>query len=238
MKGIYMTAYNDKTSEIVDKYPFMKYWVEKTSPFFENAYILDLVVNGEHKGNEWFGVLSPQFFTKCCGGRLTIYKMQHDIERGIQVQTGRNQFERHEADAIGYHPSLRNRNMIQQGNLAHGDGFSQLTQDILTKAGVDWDVTKPLKKIVLSNAIITRQHVYEDYVLSVLEPCMTVMDNDEEIRERVWKNSGYHKNKSMSAKLKADLGVNYYPLHTFICERLWSVYLAMNPSVKFRHFGQ
>lgn len=238
MKGIYLVTYNERTSDIAAKYPFSVYHTDKTSPFFENAYIRDLIRNGAHHKAEWFGVLSPEFFTKALSGKVTPYKIHHDIDRGIQIQTGRNRFERQEVDAIGFTPRLKNLNVIIQGNRAHGGGFSDLTQDIFNKAGIDWDVSKPLKRVVMSNYIIARPEVYQDYASKVLLPCMDVMESDPIISERVWKDSGYYKKMRMPAQLKSDLGVPYYPLHTFICERFWSVYLAMNPSVKFRHFGQ
>lgn len=238
MRGVHLVTYNKATSDIAAKYPYSIYHVGKTSPFFENAYIRDLIQKGVHHNDDWFGLLSPHFFTKALSGRLTPYKIQHDIERGIQIQTGRNRFERHEAEAIGFTPRLKNLNVITQGNRAHGEGFSELVQDIFNKAGVDWDVSKPLKKVVMSNYIIARPEVYQDYANTVLLPCMEVMETDPDISKRCWEDSRYYKKRSMSAQLKSDLGVPYYPLHTFICERFWSVYLAMNPGVKFRHFGQ
>jgi hypothetical protein len=66
---------------------------------------------------------------------------------------------------------------------------------------------------------------------------MQVMNHNAELNKMIWQDSGYHKKKRMSAKLKQDLGVPYYPLHTFICERFWSVYLAMNRQIKFRHYA-
>lgn len=238
MKGIYIVAYDQKTSDISAKYPYSVYYADKTSAFFENEYIRDLVNKGAHNDDDFFAVLSPHFFTKAIGGRLTPHKIQHDIERGIQIQTGRNTFEKHDVDAIGFTPQLRNTNVITQGDRTHVEGFSDLVQEIFNLAGVNWNVLTPLKKIVMSNYIIARSSIWQHYADTVLLPCMEVMETDKAISNEVWKDSRYYKKAKMSAKLKQDLGVSYYPLHTFICERFWSVYLAMNPDVNFRHFGK
>lgn len=237
-KGIYMVTFDGKTRDIAAKYPFSVYAVSHTSPFFENWYIRDLIQKGAHNDAEWFGVLSPYFFTKAMSGRLTPAKIQHDLERAYKRQVGRNAFDLQELHALGFHPRLRQKNIITQGNRWHGETFSEITQLILNKAGIAWNVDRMLPKVVMHNYILARPHIYQEYVSEILSPCMDVMMYDPEVYALVWKDSMYHKKKKMTDKLKQDLGVPYYPMHTFICERLWSVYLALNGSVNFRHYGQ
>ena len=233
-----MVAFDGKTHDIVNKYPFSVYSVGHTSPFFENWYIRDLVQKGAHNVGEWFGVLSPYFFTKAMSGRLTVQKIEQDIKQGYKQQVARSIYEIQELDALGFHPRLRQKNVITQGNRWHGEDFSQITQLIFDKAEIARDVQKPLPRIVMHNYVIARPHIYEQYVKEILSPCMDVMMYDPEIYALVWQDSTYHKKKKMTEKLKQDLGVPFYPMHTFICERLWAVFLAMNPQINFRHYGQ
>jgi hypothetical protein len=90
----------------------------------------------------------------------------------------------------------------------------------------------------MHNYVIAKPHIYDDYAKNILIPCMDVMEKDSDIKTLCWRDSRYFKKRNMSDKLKQDLGVPYYPLHTFICERLWAVYLALNPQINFRHYGQ
>ena len=239
LENIYMVAYDPATCDIASRSPFKVYCVDHTSPFFENAYIRDLVEKGAHNQGEWFGVLSPAFFYKALGGSLTPDKIAIYLNKKKKVRTGRRTFQMLDVDALGFNPRSQNSNIIQQGNRWHGDDFQAIVQAIFDKAGVPWDCSQRLHNVVMSNYIITRPWVYEDYVRSILAPCMDVMENDSSIRETIWRDSGYQKKRNMTDKLKADLGVPYYPLHTFICERFWAVYLAINAEkVTFRHYGQ
>lgn len=229
VKNFYMIAYNEITSNYVDTTEFKKYEVAKNSEFFENAYILDLIKSETHAESKYFAVLSPAFFNKACAGRVTTSGIVEKLEKGLTVPTSRFSSKQVEIDILGFNPHHRNSNIIMQGNRWHGSNFSEVTQLIFDKAGIDWDVSRKLKHILLHNYVIAKSEIYEKYVTEILEPCMSVMSNDSEVRELVWKDSGYHKKRRMSEKLKADLGVNYYPLHTFICERFWSVFVALNP---------
>lgn len=236
--SIYMISFDHLTNDIVQKSGFSGYFVSKTSEFFENWYISDLIQKGAHKDAELFGVLSPYFFHKAMAGGLNTFKIRHDIERGYKKQVGRNIYEVSDLEALGFHPRNRQKNIITQGNRWHGEQFADITQMVFDKADIAWNVNSPLPRIVLHNYILAKPAIYEDYVKTILNPCMKVMQEDEELQPLLWQDSGYHKKKNMSQKLKDDLGVPYYPMHTFICERFWSVYLAMNPQIKFRHFGQ
>lgn len=237
-----MVSYNKATGNVVGQLPFREYCVGVTSPFFENAYIADLIERKEHWGAKWFGVLSPVFFSKALAGGLTVDKIKHDIDRGIRRKIARNVFQSLEIDALGFHPGHKNRNIIKQGARYHGrpngQVFVDLTQAIFDRAGVAWRVEDDLNLVVYNNYIIARPAIWQKYYDDVLGPCMEVMKNDTEIRAECFRDATYHKSKRMSARLKRDLGVPYYPFHSFICERFWAVFLRMNSGIQFRHFGK
>ena len=64
------------------------------------------------------------------------------------------------------------------------------------------------------------------------------MDNAEgKLRELLWTDSGYTKKNKLGPYLKEQIGVSYYPYHTFICERFWTMFLNMHPEITVTHYG-
>ena len=128
----------------------------------------------------------------------------------------------------------QNPNVIRQGDNWHrveNGSFSGIVQQVLRGAGIEWSVGDRLRLPIYNNYVIARPWVWDRYVNEMLNPCMEVMKNAEgEFRELLWQDARYHKSrrKSVQAHLQANFGVPHYPLHTFICERFWSVWVEMN----------
>jgi hypothetical protein len=62
-----------------------------------------------------------------------------------------------------------------------------------------------------------------------LEPAMEVMETMPELMQ----NSGYP--KVLPEHLQRQWGINYYPYHTFLCERMFSFYAHLN-KLKCLHY--
>jgi len=77
---------------------------------------------------------------------------------------------------------------------------------------------------IYSNFFAAKANVYKDYV-EVLKKAIDIMETDSEIRELCWKDAGY-KTGLNSEDLKKYTGLDYYPFHTFILERLMSIWIV------------
>lgn len=239
---IYQIYYSEKTKkQLYDC--FQPLHNKHLSPFFENTPILEVY----HKhfpqinDNEWVGVLSPKFFQKAqsIGGKTVSGR---ELDKLLSKT---------DKDVIGFHIKMTNLNIITQADNYHKD-FTKVFKLILEKADIDYDVRIRSRKLfklpsghwvypnIFSNAVIARKWVYKKYIKEVLKPCYEVMSdpNNEEIRNIIWRNSGYNRlvYRSNSQYLKRQIGVPYYPYHTFICERFWTMFLNMNKEIKVTQY--
>jgi len=228
---------------------FKKYYNPVCSPFMENKVILDIVESEDIEPSAWFGVLSPKFGNKARGaiGRNPTPTTLND--KLIEL-------EQSNISVLGFLRSTQQENNILQGNRMHRPGkspsFSEIMDTTLKLAGIDYDIRQKHRKVkrfndqgrqtgeeianFMMNYVICPFWIYKMYVSEILKPCMEVMESNEELSKVLWENSEYHHNKNMRPQLKADLGVPYYPLHTFVCERLWSVFMNIHREITFTHF--
>ena len=240
LQHIRQIYYSDQTK--LECWPdFTHYHNPTLSPFFENKCIYDILESKPHlNDNEWFGVLSPAFGTKARGalGRsVTPYKLDtrlHECE-------GAN------LDVLGFFRTAQNLNNIKQGDNWHLRGqtpnFSDIFAMIIDKAGIQYNINTRLRKNqngrpcnFMSNFVIARYYLWIQYFRDVLKPCMDVMETDEEIKKLVWQSAKYQKDGRRKQILLKHLGVPYHPLHTFICERMWSMFVNKNRHLTFEHY--
>jgi hypothetical protein len=84
------------------------------------------------------------------------------------------------------------------------------------------------KTPIYQNAFMATSEIYKAYVTECLIPAMTVMEEDDEVRARCYEDSQYYKLKTdpeYPKLIKAQLGMDYVPLHTFLCERMFSCWI-------------
>lgn len=107
-------------------------------------------------------------------------------------------------------------------------GALQILRDVCDHIGLNCpnEVTHP----VYFNHFVAAQDVYNGYVRGFLSPAMAFMHTDAEIRKRLWIDSGYSSLTNKIPQIVKDKW-GYYPMHTFVLERLFSVYLE-----KMRHY--
>jgi hypothetical protein len=71
--------------------------------------------------------------------------------------------------------------------------------------------------------------VYQEYVVKFLIPAMYLMEFDQEIRDLCYKDSGYRVTILGQpvdfTNIKKYLGIDYYPMHPFILERCFSLWI-------------
>lgn len=187
-------------------FPFAKpYFNHTLTPFFENSVIKDLVLASEA---DKIAVCSWALKVKM---RLNIRKLDENVLR-------------EDFDVMSFSRNSKFHKMLASAEVWH-KGFIDLMTKIMRKA-VDKLPREP-KYPIYQNAFCARADIYKRYVNEFLIPCMEVMETDEEIKALCWQDSGYTKlkNEPMTDKAKKDLGVGYYPMHPFLCERFFSQWL-------------
>jgi hypothetical protein len=216
--------YDDKSK--ASCYPeFEHFHNEKCTPYFENKVIIDLVNSGRHKEGKYFGVFSGNFRHKIMYSK----DMQRITPQCIYSKIGNS-------DVISFFRHHRNKNIVTKAEMFH-PGFKRALKNIFERIGFEINLEENTRFIVYQNHFIAKSEIYEDYVNSLLEPVVKEMENKEnkELQNIIWQDSNYHKKYTMSEKLKRELGVNYYPYHTFLCERLFSIYLNKNKHITCEH---
>jgi hypothetical protein len=122
------------------------------------------------------------------------------------------------------------KNSPGHGMLTIADTWHPNFTDILRKilASIGFSLPKEVKYPVYQNAFCARAEIYQQYVKEMLIPAMEVMENDAEIKKLCWIDSGYYLLRSVpefAKRVKQFLGTDYCPMHTFLCERFFSVWL-------------
>lgn len=207
-------------------YPeFDHHYNEKCTPFFENKVIVDLVNEGSHRGYQYFGILSGHFKNKMIHTR----DMKRLTPQYIFSKLG-------ETDVVSFFRHHRNSNVVNKAEMFH-PGFKRALKNIFNRIGFEANLEERTRFTVYQNHFIARSEIYEDYVKNLLEPAIKEMENkdNKELQNIIWQDSKYHKKHTMSEKLKRELGVPYYPYHTFICERLFSIYLNKHKNITCQH---
>jgi hypothetical protein len=194
------------------------------TPFFENDVIIKLINNNAHIPYDYFGVFSGHFKNK----------MIH--ARDGKKLTPEYIFSKLEGDVISFFRSHRNHNVINKAEVFH-KGFKRAIQNILYNINFTVDIEKDTRFTVYQHHYIAKSEIYEQFVKELLEPAVCEMRNkdNKELQNIIWQDSGYHKKKTMTEKLKQEMGVPYYPYHTFLCERLFSVFLNKYTDISCKH---
>lgn len=125
-------------------------------------------------------------------------------------------------------------NMMQQLEEWHS-GARETLQMILDKIGYAFNTGTKVKHNIYSNHFIARFGIYEEYVRLLLDPAMEVMKSDKNIKTRCMVDSKYTTLKGpLPDNLRRSWGINYWPMHPFLCERMFSIYIHnKNYNVKY-----
>lgn len=116
--------------------------------------------------------------------------------------------------------------MLEAASIWH-PGFRPTMTKIVE--GIGKKMPGEVKIPIYQNAFSAKREIYQDYVKNYLNPAMELAKNDPEIYKLATQDSHYTKltrDGGASAEyLQQKIGFPYYPLITFILERLFSVYV-------------
>lgn len=209
----------------------------KLTPFFENTPIFNFFESKpDIPKDAWFGILSPRFGAKAKGvfGRgPTPVSLDKKLE----------ECERNGIDFLGFRRGAQGHN-VSNGNNWHVKDFGVILQNIIDEAGISYNVLTKHRKNkknqltnFMNNYVICRFWIYENYFHEILKPCMEVMMR-EDVHELLIQKARYSKDRDRERvqRMKEGFGLNYHPLHAFICERFWSIYMGIHRELDFDHF--
>lgn len=109
-------------------------------------------------------------------------------------------------------------------------GFMELFSLICGRLGLR--IEEP-KEVIYSNQIIATKELYGRFLKDCILPAIELMEG--EFKDLAWKDSGYGSGLPKLA-LKEKTGLDFYSFHTFILERMFSIYLLNNPKIKVKTY--
>lgn len=184
------------------------YLNETLTPFFENSVIADLV-------------------PKTTADKIAIcsWALKQKYKPGLPP-IGEITLERLHAeyDIMAFTRNTKHHDMLQVMDTWHR-GSLDLLKRICSRIGIT--MGRKIDHPIYQNAFCARREIYQAYVNEALIPAMAVMEN--EFKSECWVDSGYYKLKEpasdFAARVKQFLGVDYCPLHPFLLERLFSIWI-------------
>jgi len=204
----YQIYWDEKQLSVL--FPFATpYKNETLSPFFENKIIAELIPLSE---SEKIAVCSWNLANKMRTNMPPYRQLTEEVLNS-------------DYDVLSFTKNSVGHGMLQIANIWHPQ-FTSILGNILGKIG--FKVPFEVKYPIYQNAFCAKTEIYKSYIKEMLAPAMEVMENDGEIMNLCWQDSGYYKLRSVpefSQRVKQFFGTDYCPLHTFLCERFFSIWL-------------
>lgn len=208
ISSIYQIYFDDIQ---LGKIEFIPYKNENCTIFFENSAIIDLIRNNKHRDSRYFGVFSYQVRNKT---RLINRNKMEFNKDSILLN-----MESLEHDII-YSQQNPPHDIISYANRFHPN-FSKYFKEVMNRVGYDWKPTI-LNNVILCNFFTAKSEIYQRYVDEMLSPAMGEMINIPELMD----DSKYQ--KKLPERLRKSFGINHYPYHPFICERMISYFIHIH----------
>lgn len=185
---------------------------EKLTPFFENDVIRSLYNNQKIHSSDYFGVLSWRIQEK---NNINL-EVLRNINNDFNLYTFNNTIARYNVLGVSnqYHPNF----LILFSHVIKNLGYS-----ISEFQSVDFGI--------FQNAVIASKEIYLDYAENWLFPSMDfILNNPDPSFQALVKSDplySYYPGNVRERLLK-NFGTPWYQYHTFLVERLWSMYYFKN----------
>ena len=93
------------------------------------------------------------------------------------------------------------------------------------------EFTNNPEHIVYSNFVIVDRELYRKYINDIIIPAIALLE--DKYKDLAWRNSRYP--GLSKEELNKHTGLDYYPMHTFLLERLMSIYLHNNKNIRVKN---
>lgn len=197
---------------------FEPYFNQDCTVYFESSVIRDLIAEGHHLDSEYFAVVSYKLRDKV-GMAKTRWKNIPQIANHSPNEFSPELFthilQRERPDVMSFQKHSPH-DPVTFANNFHPN-FSKYFAHIMKVIGYDW---KPIHfhNVFYCNYFAAKSEIYQKFVTEMLNPAMKVMDTMPELMG----DSRYP--HPLPEHLKGSFGINHYPYHAFICERMFSYY--------------
>jgi hypothetical protein len=204
---IYQIFYDEKQRSKLLSYS-IPYFNPGLTIFFENDCIVKLVKDCT---SEKVGVVSWKLVDKM---------RKHHIE-GLMTKKDSDY------QVLSLTRNSSRHSMLAMANAWHPH-FKSTIELLWNKLG--YKMPGEAKHPIYQNAYIAKTDIYKRYVNEFLSPAIDLIETDKELREKMIQPSGYGKlNRHADMRsVKAKLGMDDYPLCTFILERCPSLFMTMH----------
>lgn len=184
--------------------------------YMENN-VIPIVMNHEfiHSAlNDYTGIISHRFLRK-------VMRTPEKIRAFIKSNP--------DSDVYTFFDSHNRNNFLPHLNNFHKGG-THILKTILLDLGIPWPDNDTVREVVYNNHFIATNRCYIHYKGAYLDPVMNAMKNATgHLKKLLWKDSGYSKLSSVVQN------GTYYPMHTFVLERLFSIFLTDRSDYKVNH---
>jgi hypothetical protein len=219
-----------KESQIDQLEPgYIPFFNEYCTRYFESQVIHDLVKQGAHIGEAYFGVVSYKLRQKL-GYMKENWKNNKNIVNTSVTEFTPEQFEielyKHKPDAMSFQRHVPHDPIIVADNFH--PGFRKYWTYIMDKIGYRWVPTR-FENVFYCNYFVATTFQYERYVNEMLAPAMKVMSEMPELDNRC------NYPQPFPEHLKGKFGVDHWTYHAFICERFFS-YFAHIHKLDCKHY--
>jgi len=195
--------------------------------FFESSVISTLVLNDWHAECDHFGVLGYRWRAKLHEAKSWTLPLRN-LSRGTLTPDSLIRFviDNPDADFLSLgrfmpHPVFRVAENCHRG-------FMEATGRLLDSLGVRFDLRHTVANPIYFNAFIGTRSAIDAYVKDLLAPAIHAATHDPELRRLCLRDAGYF--RPFPGTLGRLYGINHYPLHPFIGERLINVHTVLSGS--------
>jgi hypothetical protein len=192
-------------------------------PCLENHVIAEIIRSTIFNGADYIGVLSWAFERKRA---VRIDKLLPLVDGSVDVYAFDNM---HKQPNVWTKSETWHKGIIR----AAREAFFEMG-----RADVATTFDKVRTPNIYSNAFIARREVYQHYVHTWLIPFMNALERVQSAQTECKSYTSLKRKQGVTSEhLQRVTGYPYYTLMPFICERLFSTYLAFNPHLTIKHIA-
>jgi len=218
---IYQVYFDETSKRHLDPL-YTPYRNARLDPFFESSIVADLLAARHQRAADYFGVFSWKFAAKIPLGSRAILAR---IQRGDSW-----------TDVYSFFGRIAERRVWPLAEQKH-PGILHAASVLMRRLGIDVDLAQLEAPIIYQNHFLCRSTLYERFGHELLAPALRAMrdTDDTELQSLIQQDSTYRDPRVPISQMMAVFGRPHFCLHPFICERLFTTWLAINPSVRVRH---
>jgi hypothetical protein len=199
---------------------FTPYFNNKATVNLESGVISDLVKSEEILNCNYFGVFSWKASQKI--NNFNFEQMQEKVNSNL------------DCDIIAPNPKnyihcarrIKSEHTIRFGKHKFMDGFNLLIKKLKLSENPSTFMLQK-QKMIYFNYFIAKPEIYKHFVDTILDPVITLFQEDSEMNKMGYLPEKYKK-QVPPVSFTQDTGLSYYPKIPFLLERLINVYIYVN----------